>query len=88
MKKEDKKSPNLHIYTFYFGFKSSPNSKILVMCETHAKASNLAIYNIFVPQKVSLLKIPDDVISRYLWFPPIKNPGYAYDKYCVLHELF
>ena len=40
---------------------------------------DLLICNIFVPQKVPLSKISDDVIARDLWFgPPIKNPGYAY----------
>ena len=36
------------------------------------------IYDIFVPQKVPLSKISHDVAAYDLWYPPIKNPGYAY----------
>ena len=45
-----------------------------------ATASNLPFCDIFVPQKVLLLKISDDVIACDFWFgpSPIKNPGYAY----------
>ena len=45
-------------------------------------ASNLPFYDIFVPQKVPLSKISDDVIACDFWFgpPPIKNPGYAYAR--------
>ena len=47
-------------------------------------ASDLPFYKTFGPQKVSLLKISDDVIACDLWFglPPIKNPGYAYGYVC------
>ena len=49
-------------------------------------ASDLPFYKTFGPQKVSLLKISDDVIACDLWFglPPIKNPGYVYG-YVVPH---
>ena len=52
--------------------------KILVTCY-QAAISDLPSYNIFVPQKLPLLKIFDDVISCDLWFRlnPIKNSGYA-----------
>ena len=44
-----------------------------------ATASDLPIYDIFVPQKVPTSKISDDVIECGFWFgPPIKTPGYAY----------
>ena len=44
-------------------------------------ASDLPLYDIFAPQKVTLLKISDDVIACDLWFgppPPIKNLDFAY----------
>ena len=45
-------------------------------------ASALPIYDILDLQKVSLVKISDDVIACDLWFAPppnlIKNSGYAY----------
>ena len=40
-------------------------------------ASDLPIYNIFVPQKVPLSKISEDVITCDLVLP-IKNLGYIY----------
>ena len=44
-----------------------------------ATATDLPLYDIFVPQKVRLLKISDDVIACDFRFgPPIKNFGYAY----------
>ena len=45
---------------------------------------SFTLYDIFVPQKVLLLKNFDDVIACDLRFapPPIKNPGYAYDWQC------
>ena len=48
------------------------------MCQTQATASDHPIYNIFVPQKVSLSKTSNDVLACDLWFAPlpIKNPGY------------
>ena len=44
-----------------------------------ATASNLPIYNIFVPQNVLLSRISHDVTECDLWFGPssIKNPGYV-----------
>ena len=69
------------IYTFYLGFKPSPYSKILVMCQTQGTTIHLPIYNIFVPQKVHVSKISDDVIACDVWFalPSItKNPSYAF----------
>ena len=47
-----------------------------------ATASDHIIYDIFVPQKVPLSKISDDVIACRFWFgpPPFKNPGYAYAR--------
>ena len=36
-------------------------------------ASDLPIYNIFVPQKVSLPKISDNVIACKLWFAPAQS---------------
>ena len=37
-------------------------------------------HDIFAPQKLSFLKISDDVIACDLWFgpPPIEDPDYAY----------
>ena len=43
--------------------------KILVKCQP-ATISHLPSYDIFVPQKVPLLKIFDDVIACDLWFGP------------------
>ena len=53
--------------------------KILVKRQ-QVTISDLPSYDIFVPQKLPLWKIYDDVIACDLWFrpPPIKNPGYAY----------
>ena len=62
-------------------------------------ASDLPIYNNFVPQKVPFSKIADDVITCDL-VPPIKNPvytnvsgrtctlafGYFYDKTKISNE--
>ena len=52
--------------------------KILVKCQ-QATISDLPSYDIFVPQKIPLLKIVDDVIACDFWFgsPSIKNSGYA-----------
>ena len=49
-------------------------------------ASDLPFYDSFAPQKLSLLKIFDDVIADDLWFgsPPIKNPDYAYGVNCFV----
>ena len=50
------------------------------MCKTQPTASDIPIYYIFVPQKLSLSKISNGVIACGLWFAPhpIKNLGYAY----------
>ena len=52
-------------------FHPSPFTKILVKCP-QTTASDLAFYDIFAPQKVTFLKISDDVIACDLWFglPP------------------
>ena len=42
---------------------------MLVKCQ-QATASDLPFYDIFAPQKVSFLKISDDVIVCDLWFAP------------------
>ena len=47
--------------------------KILIWCQNQASASDLPLYDIFVPQKVFLLKISDDVIACDLWFEPPLN---------------
>ena len=53
--------------------------KILVTCKQATTISDLSSYDIFVPQKLPLWKIFDDVMSCDLWFRPslIKNFGYA-----------
>ena len=58
------------------------------MCPTQVTTCDLPIYNIFVPQKVTLLKISDDVISCDLWFapPPNQKSCYAYGKRLCLSE--
>ena len=43
----------------------------LVMCQTQATASDLPIFNIFVPQKVFLSKICDDVIACNILATPM-----------------
>ena len=53
--------------------KRCPYSKILVMCQTRATASALSIYNIFVPQKLSVSKIFDYVIVCDLLPPDQKS---------------
>ena len=69
--------PNLHFFTFIFGLSSFPIAKSWLRANTQATASDLPIYNIFVPQKVPLSNISKDVITCDL-VPPIKNPGYTY----------
>ena len=51
-------------------------------------AFGLLFYNIFVPQKVPLSKMFDDVITCHLWFypTPIKNPGYAYSLTVIQNQ--
>ena len=61
------KPPNLH---FLGVLKPSPFSKILVMCQTQATASDLKIYNIFAPRKFPLSKLFDGVIACDLWVVP------------------
>ena len=61
-------SPELDICTFQLLLKALSLCKILLKCQP-ATISDLPSY-IFVPQKVSLLKIFDDVIACDLWFGP------------------
>ena len=65
---------------FSFGLSPLPIAKAWLCANTQVMASDLSIYNIFVPQKVSHSKISDDVIACDLWFglPPIKNSGQTY----------
>ena len=68
------------IYTFalfLFGLSSLPIAKSWLRANTQATTSDLPIYNIFVPQKVLLLKISENVITCNL-VPPFKNSGYIY----------
>ena len=65
----DSQVRHLHFLTIS---KPSPCSKILVNCQ-QATASDLSFFDIFAPQKVPLLKIPDDVIACDLWFAPPPN---------------
>ena len=62
-------SPKLDICTFQLLLKALSLCKILLNCQ-QATISDLPSYNIFVPQKVPLLKIFDDVIACNLWFGP------------------
>ena len=71
----------LHFHISTINLAPLPLAKILVICQRQATALYLPFYNIFVPEKVPLLKIFDDVIACNLWFapsPPIKNFGQAY----------
>ena len=70
-----------HFGNLTLGLSSLPFAKFWLSVKHKASASDLPHYNIFVPQKVPLLKIYYDVITCDLWFgpPSIKNPGYAYD---------
>ena len=73
-------SAHIPIYTFalfIFGLSLLPIAKSWLRANTQATASDLPIYNIFVPLKVPLSKISEDVITCDL-VPPIKNPGYIY----------
>ena len=73
-------SPHLPIYAFeifIFGLSPLPKAKSWLRANTQTTTSDLPIYNIFVPQKVPLSKIFEDVITCDL-VPPIKNPGYTY----------
>ena len=47
-----------------------------------ATASDLPFYDIFAPQKVSLLKIPDEVIACDLWFAPPNQKSWL--RLCTL----
>ena len=51
-----------------FGLGDLSINKILITCQTQAKASDLPFYNIFVSKNVRLSKISDDVIACDLWF--------------------
>ena len=69
----------------FLTFGSSPlsfSSKILVKCQTQAKASDLPFYNIFVPQKIPLSKIWLRHCMRFMVWPlsPNQNPGYAFER--------
>ena len=81
------------IYTFTlitWGLGPFPITKFGLCANTQATASDIPIYNIFVPQKVPFSKVSDDVIPCDLWFAPhpIKNPGYACaPKYCYGIEI-
>ena len=59
--------PKLDICTFQRLLKALSLCKILLKCQ-QATISDLPSNDIFVPQKVPLLKIFDDVIACYLWF--------------------
>ena len=67
----------------------------LSLCKILVKRQQITIsdrpsYDIFVPQKLPLWKIYDDVIACDLWFrpPPIKNPGYAYKSEIAWKKFF
>ena len=62
-------SPKLNICTFQQLLKALSLCKILLKCQ-QATISDLPSYDIFVPTKVPLLKIFDDVIACDLWFGP------------------
>ena len=62
-------SPKLDICTFQLLLKTLSLCKIQLKCQP-ATISDLSSYDIFVPQKVPLLKIFDDVIACDLWFGP------------------
>ena len=68
---------HLPIYHFafnIFGLSPLPMAKSWLRANTLATASDLPI---FVPQKVPLSKISEDVMTCDL-VPPIKNLGYTY----------
>ena len=58
---------------FNYWFKPSSFSKILLKCQTQVTASYLPFCDIFAPEKVSLLKLCDEVIAYNLWFSPSPN---------------
>ena len=59
--------PKLDICTFQRLLKTFSLCKILLKCQ-QTTISDIPSYEIFVPQKVPLLKNFDDVIARDLWF--------------------
>ena len=61
--------PKLDIFTFQLLLKALSLCKILLKCQ-QATISDIPSYDIFVPQKVPLLKTFDDVIACDLWFGP------------------
>ena len=66
-------STHLPIYTFIlfiFGLSPFPRTKSWLRANTQATASYLPIHNIFVPQKVPVSQISEDVITCNLWFGP------------------
>ena len=78
-----KTSPNLHLCFFVFDLSPLPIAKSWLRASTQATASDFPIYNIFVPQKVPLSKISEDVITCDLVPPPTKHPGYIYAPGCA-----
>ena len=62
-------SPKLDICYFQLLHKALSLCKILPKCK-QATISDIPSYDIFVQQKVPLLKIFDDVIACDLWFGP------------------
>ena len=62
-------SPKLDIFAFQLLLKALSLCKILLKCQ-QAAISDIPFYDIFVPQKIPLLKIFDDVIACDLWFGP------------------
>ena len=72
--------PKLDTCTFQLLAYAPFRCKIRFKCQ-QATISDLPSYDIFVSQKLPLLKIFDDVIACDLWFRPlpIKNPKYAYE---------
>ena len=59
--------PKLDICTFQRSLKALSLCKILLKCQ-QTTISDIPSYEIFVPQKVPLLKNFDDVIASDLWF--------------------
>ena len=57
-----------HFSHFTLGLSSLPVAKFWLNVKRKTSASDLPVYEIFVPQKVPLLKISDVVIAYDLWF--------------------
>ena len=62
-------SSKLDFYTFQQLVFALSFTKILAKCH-QATASDLPLYDIFAPQKITFSKISDDVIACDLWFGP------------------